>query len=112
VRLVIIESPYGGEHVDRNVAYARACLFDSLYRGEAPIASHLLHMQVLDDASAAERRMGIAAGLAWYRVADAAVVYEDFGITTGMRAGIVTARQHGVAVKMRRLYPVTFRDIA
>lgn len=103
MRLVIIESPYGGKHVDRNVAYARACLFDALHRGEAPIASHLLHTQVLDDASTAERSMGIAAGLAWYRVADAAVVYEDLGITSGMRTGIETARQHGVAVEMRRL---------
>src|SRR5690606_24498929 len=46
--LVIIESPYSGD-VERNTEYARSCLLDSLRRGEAPIASHLLHTQVLED---------------------------------------------------------------
>ena len=32
-RLVILESPYAGD-VPANVAYARACLRDSLMRGE------------------------------------------------------------------------------
>jgi hypothetical protein len=48
VRLVIIESPYAGDP-DGNLAYARAALADSLARGEAPFASHLLYPQVLDD---------------------------------------------------------------
>ena len=34
MRLVILESPYAGD-IERNVAYARACLRDSLLRGEA-----------------------------------------------------------------------------
>ena len=38
---VIIESPYAGE-IDKNTAYARRCMRDSLDRGEAPFASHLL----------------------------------------------------------------------
>jgi len=74
--LVIIESPYSGDVV-RNTEYARACLLDSLRRGEAPIASHLLHTQVLDDMRPDEREIGIEAGLAWYRVAEKCVVYED-----------------------------------
>lgn len=68
MRLVIIESPYAGptpEAVAANVAYARACLLDSLLRGEAPIASHLLYTQVLDDTVPVQRALGIAAGLAW-----------------------------------------------
>jgi hypothetical protein len=44
MKLVIIESPYAGE-VEANVAYARACMRDSLGHGEAPIASHLLYTQ-------------------------------------------------------------------
>ena len=46
--LVVIETPYSRD-VEANTEYARACLLDSLRRGEAPIASHLLHTQVLDD---------------------------------------------------------------
>lgn len=47
---VILESPYAGE-IDRNIRYARACVRDSLLRGESPIASHLLYTQsgILDD---------------------------------------------------------------
>ncbi len=44
MKLVILESPYAG-HVDANVAYARMAMHDSLLRGEAPIASHLLYTQ-------------------------------------------------------------------
>ena len=39
---MILESPYAGR-VEENVAYARAAVRDSLLRGEAPIASHLLY---------------------------------------------------------------------
>lgn len=98
--LVIIESPYGGDH-ERNVAYARVCLLDSLERGEAPIASHLLHTQVLDDDVPAERKTGIEAGLAWYRVADKCVVYAREGITKGMRAGMARAVAYGVPIEVR-----------
>ena len=44
MRLVILESPYAGD-VAANVKYARRCVRDSLSRGEAPIASHLLYTQ-------------------------------------------------------------------
>ncbi|WP_266076794.1 DUF7768 domain-containing protein [Brucella intermedia] len=100
--LVIIESPFSGDVV-RNTEYARACLLDSLRRGEAPIASHLLHTQVLDDMRPDERELGIEAGLAWYRVAEKCVVYEDRGTSGGMITGIRLARQFGVPVEFRRL---------
>lgn len=103
-RLVILESPYAGD-VERNVAYARRALADSLHRGEAPIASHLLYTQpgVLDDTVPAERRLGIDAGLAWGRVADATVLYADLGITPGMQQGIDRAAAEGRAVEVRHL---------
>nr|WP_318254713.1 hypothetical protein [Ochrobactrum sp. UNC390CL2Tsu3S39] len=107
--LVIIESPYGGD-VERNKAYARSCLLDSLRRGEAPIVSHLLHTQVLDDRNKFERKWGIEAGLAWYRVAEKCVVYEDFGMSRGMAEGTARARSHGVPVEYRRLE--AWRDAA
>lgn len=100
--LVIIEAPYAGD-IEANTAYARACLLDCLQRGEAPIASHLLHTQVLDDLQSDERHLGIEAGLAWYRVSDKCVVYTDRGISGGMEKGIERAKQYGVTVEYRSL---------
>ena len=100
--LTIIETPYSGD-VEANTAYAQACLLDSLRRDEAPIASHLLHTQVLDDMQPDERSLGIEAGLAWYRVATKCVVYTDRGISDGMKMGISRAEQHGVAVEYRSI---------
>lgn len=100
--LVIIETPYSGD-VETNTAYARACLLDSLRRGEAPIASHLLHTQVLDDMQPDERSLGIEAGLAWYRVATKCVVYSDRGISGGMNLGIARAEQHDVSIEYRSI---------
>lgn len=87
MKLVVIESPYAGD-VARNETYARMCLADSLARGEAPIASHLLYTQpgVLNDLVPGERRLGIDAGLAWGAKADIAVFYLDLGVSPGMLA--------------------------
>lgn len=108
MKLVILESPFAGD-IEANVAYARACVRDSLSRGEAPIASHLLYTQpgILDDTVAEERALGIAAGLAWRAVAQASVVYTDRGISAGMRHGIAAAEAAGVPVEYRRLGEVS-----
>lgn len=102
MRVVIIESPYAGD-VEANVAYARKAVRDSLLRGEAPIASHLLYTQdgVLDDNVPAERQQGIDAGLAWRKVAEASVVYADRGISRGMEYGIEKAKSSGIPVEVR-----------
>ena len=106
MRLVIIESPYAGD-IDANVEYARRCVRDSLMRGEAPIASHLLYTQpgILRDEVDIERKLGIDAGLAWMRVADATVVYDDRGLSRGMEYGIEAAKAAGVPVEFRTLDP-------
>ena len=106
MRLVIIESPFAGD-VEANTTYARAAVRDSLSRGEAPIASHLLYTQpgVLRDEVPSERQWGIDAGLAWRAVAEASVVYTDRGITKGMEYGISAARAAGKPVEFRKLTP-------
>lgn len=103
-RLVILESPYAGD-VERNVTYARACLRDSLLRGEAPIASHLLYTQpgVLDDNIPDERMQGINAGIAWRFAAEGSIVYTDLGISKGMEFGISASLQAGKSVEYRNL---------
>lgn len=104
MRRVIIESPFAGD-VEANIAYAKAAVHNCLMRGEAPIASHLLFTQpgVLDDDKPEERQLGIAAGHAWIRAADAVVVYQDRGISAGMQAGIEQAELRRVPVEYRSL---------
>ena len=64
--LVLVESPFAGDNdwvIALNIKYARACLRDSLRRGECPFASHLLYTQtgVLRDKVPEERKLGIKA---------------------------------------------------
>jgi hypothetical protein len=103
-KLVILESPFAGD-VEANIKYARAAVRDSLLRGEAPIASHLLYTQegILDDDVPEERAQGIDAGLAWRTVAEGTVVYTDLGISKGMEYGIQAAKDAGNPVEYRTL---------
>ena len=102
MRRVVLESPLAGE-IDRNLAYAWDALADSLRRGEAPLASHLLYTQVLSDAISGERRMGILAGHAWVEVAEALVVYSDYGISDGMKLGIDVAQAYSIPIEYRKI---------
>jgi hypothetical protein len=101
---VIVESPYAGD-VERNIAYAKRAVRDSLSRSEAPIASHLLlpANEVVDDLIAHERRCGIRAGLAWAIVADYMAVYTDYGISKGMSSAIRFARKIGLPTYYRTI---------
>lgn len=106
MRRVILESPYAGftdAERNANVEYARDALLDSLGRGEAPIASHLLYTQVLSDEVPDQRKLGIEAGLAWSEYADATVAYIDLGLSAGMMHGINDAVKHDRPVEFRKL---------
>ena len=98
----IVESPYRGE-VARNKAYLDRCLLDSLRRGEAPIASHKIFTDILDDNSPNQRNIGIKAGLAWIQVADLMAVYTDFGISDGMENAMSRARLHKIPIELREI---------
>ncbi len=102
LRRVILESPYAGD-VEANLAYAKRALRDSISRGEAPFASHLLYTQVLDDLLPAERQLGIHAGLTWLDQAETMAVYLDLGLSQGMKIGIAAALIAGIPVEYRRL---------
>lgn len=106
MRRVTLESPFAaptafGRWLNRR--YARRCLRDSCLRGEAPLVSHLLYTQALDDQDPLERKIGIEAGLAWGPQADATVVYAGRGISRGMSLGIERALGEGRAVEYRDL---------
>jgi hypothetical protein len=98
-KLVIIESPLAGDF-ERNIRYARHCLYDSIVNhNEAPFASHLLYPQCLDDENPAHRAAGMEAGFDWALAADYRVVYTDLGISEGMRKAIeesYRAGYHGI----------------
>jgi hypothetical protein len=104
MRLVIIESPYAGD-IEANVEYARAAMRDSLNRGEAPIASHLLYTQpgILRDEVPEERQWGIDAGLAWRKVAEMAVFYIDRNWSGGMIAARQVYLAEGFPFEVRKL---------
>ena len=104
MKKVIIESPYAG-NIEQNIKYARACLKDSLSRGEAPLASHLLYTQdgVLNDGIKAERMKGINAGLAWLEFADIHVFYIDYGMSKGMEYARGFSMGSGVQLEFRKI---------
>ena len=102
---VILESPFAGD-VEKNVKYARQCVLDSLSRGEAPIASHLLYTQegMLNDDIPKERELGINAGLVWKEVADKHVFYVDYGYSKGMIYAKNYATKNKIIVEERKLF--------
>jgi hypothetical protein len=102
MNIVCVESPYAG-NVKKNRKYAQACMLDSLLRGEAPIASHLLYTQVLNDNFQRDRQLGIEAGLTLAEKADKTVVYTDHGISKGMEYGIARAITSNRPVEYRSI---------
>lgn len=105
---VVIESPLSSdtpEGFEENRRYARACMRDSLMRGEAPYASHLLYDQpgILDDRIKAERELGMMAGFRWGAEADTVIVYQDLGISPGMAEGIRRAAINNKQIIYRNL---------
>ena len=104
MKLVAIESPFAGD-IEKNLEYARAAMADSLHRGEAPLASHLLYTQpgILDDSIPEERMLGIHAGFAWNSHADLVAVYTDRGTSNGMKYGIEAANKNGTPIEYRTI---------
>jgi hypothetical protein len=110
---VILESPYKSDNPNIQldyIYYAKNCLYDSLCRGEAPFASHLLYTRILDDNNPDERKQGIEAGLTWGKFAEKTVVYCDFGISEGMQEGIKRAKKEGRPVEYRYIYKTNDLD--
>lgn len=104
MKRVIIESPYAGE-VGRNLLYVRACMHDSLLRGEAPFASHALYTQrgVLRDENIEERTRGIQAGFAWRTEGVLTAFYVDLGWSSGMHSGKIDCEHKKLPFEERRL---------
>jgi len=102
MKLIIIESPYAGD-VKLNLEYLDLCILDAIKRGESPIASHKMLTSALKDADPLERSLGIMAGFAWHEKADYTVVYQDHGISDGMKYGIQNALCVGKSIIYRNI---------
>lgn len=106
---VILESPYAPtahRTEEDNIEYARLCIKDSLDRGEAPFASHLLYPQVLDESDPEERQRGIMAGFTWWLPGVMKIVfYTDHGWSPGMLAARVRAQILRAQIEERTLTP-------
>jgi hypothetical protein len=100
--VVYIASPWRGD-TETHERYALAALADSLSRGEAPVASHLLYPRALDDDDPAERAHGMAAALALLAECCEVMVYADLGVSGGMADEIEAAHAVGKPVTVRSL---------
>ena len=103
-RPVVLESPFAGD-IKRNQTYLELCIRDCIMNHhDAPIASHKLYTDALDDGDITERSIGIKCGLTWGQFADACVVYVDHGVSVGMQIGIDHYEAMGIPIIERRLY--------
>ncbi|HEY3495501.1 MAG TPA: hypothetical protein VGK73_12480 [Polyangiaceae bacterium] len=110
MKRVYIASPFRGaskEETRQNIVYARLCLLDSLERGEAPYASHLLYTQVWSEH---RRTDGLSAGDAWRESAEFVALYFDLGISGGMKRAEMKAAHRGTSCGYRRVSVVNGKE--
>jgi len=109
---VVIESPYSGD-TKKNLAYLNLCMLDSIRRGEAPIASHKLYTDILNDDDPEERSLGINLGFAWLKVADLVAFYTDLGMSRGMSLSLANLKSKLIRVpyEIRKVNPDVLRTI-
>jgi hypothetical protein len=88
---VVIETP-SASNARRNIKYARACMRDSMLRGETPIDSHSLYTQT------------DARGLALGKSAHLTAIYTDLGISGGMILGMNLAKAEGRPIEFRTIH--------
>ena len=99
---VTVESPFAGDR-ERNRAYLLRAMLDSCARGEAPLASHMLYTQFLDDDIPEQRDMGIECGLAWASLAEKMIFYVDYGMSNGMERAQAYALENNILVVERKI---------
>jgi len=106
--LVVIESPWAGLGAgEKAQAYLRACLRDSLSRGEIPWASHamLANTRALYEEDEDQREEGLEVNREMIRCYGTLVVlYADYGISPGMKMAQRWAIMQGKPVEVRKIY--------
>lgn len=102
MKRVMVESPFVGDLV-LNAAYVKACIYDSLLRGEAPFASHVIYPHALDDTKPDERKWGIEAGYTWGEISHEIAIYTDLGMSGGMSQAQKWYQTRGMLFSYRSL---------
>lgn len=102
MKLVFVASPFRG--VEDAVGYAKRCMLDSIRRGEAPFASHLLYPLVLSE-NDEERKLGMECGKAFLCRCNLLAVYVDHGISEGMEEEIEEADKVYMTITYRKIGP-------
>src|SRR5215469_13633900 len=110
---VVIESPYSGD-TKKNLAYLNLCMLDSIRRGEAPIASHKLYTDILNDNDPEERSLGINLGFTWLKAADLVAFYSNLGFSRGMSFSLDRLKKKIVRVpyEIRTIDPEILKTIS
>lgn len=118
-KFTFVETPFKGsdwQESKRNHNYTKVCVGDCIRKGEVPYASHLFFTQrgILDDRIKQERMKGINAGKSIEEAITIAskydngiyvctAVYDDLGVSEGMKIGINRAGEVGRDVVHRSL---------
>ena len=97
MKLVYICSPYAGD-IESNVRFAKAACRYAAEQGCAPVASHLIYPQILDDAVPAQRETGIRMGLRVLASCDELWICGS-RISHGMSCEITEAERLGIPVR-------------
>lgn len=92
-------SPFAGE-VDANLTYARECCEIVCHMGYIPWAPHIYFTQFLKDEKPEDRELGLRLGREiMLEKCDCIVVFEDKGISNGMKGDIEFAAEHNIPVR-------------
>lgn len=111
MKRIFICSPFRAKNEDehsRNIEYAQQLSKLVIDCDEAPYAPHLYLTDVLDDGNGAQRKKGIAVGLAFMDVCDEVLVGDEYGISAGMRKEIAYARRIGKPIEYVSKLPNLF----
>lgn len=122
--VVSVESPYRAataELQQEHVCYAvLAAKHASKFHGEAPFASHLILTQSVDHSGGTfycsddmpephglgvGREGAIEITHSARMVCDKIVLYTDYGVSSGMKAAVTVAEEHGIPIEYRQLPP-------
>lgn len=109
--IIGIISPYSGD-VQRNTAFLRDIIRSILAEGHTPIAGHAIYPQVLDDTDPEQRAHGMAAGQHLLTACCEVRVYDQLGMSAGMRADLEFCGANNVPFKLARLDGWEYRQAA
>lgn len=97
-KFAFVCSPFSGD-VAGNLAYAKDCAKLTLTMGYVPLAPHMYYPQFLDDDNSYERELGLQLGRKAMLDCCCCLVFEDNGISEGMKGDIAFAQENNIPIK-------------